>query len=144
MIVSILNADEVSRQWGAIAEQLKPACEYDPEGRVTLFSLYDDLMTGKCLCVVFTGEDKEGPLEGACVVTATDVVMGKYLFIKVLGGRFHDKRWIETAHNHLSQLAAVLGCDDGIMFTGRPGWVRRLKTLGYREIMVTMIKKLEK
>jgi len=144
MIIEVLTQAQCAQQWGAIGAHLKRACEYDVEQKVTLYSLYDELMEGRSMCVTFRTDDQERGLEGACVITATEIGLGKYLFIKVLGGKFNDSSWVKVVHDHLEQVASVLGCLDGIMFIGRPQWVRKLRALNYREVMVTMIKKLER
>jgi hypothetical protein len=133
-----------ARQWGGIAHHIRRACDYDPEKALNPDLLYDEVMSGRSMAVVFKESQDAEDLLGACVISATPIGVGKYLIVKVLGGRFSAPGWIEQAHDQMVSIARKLGCEDGVMFTGRPQWVRRMKRLGLKEVSVTLVKKLEK
>lgn len=137
MKTQILHVTELPAMWPSMTGFLQAACDYDPEGKVTIGGLYDDCLDGHSIAVVFW--DDSDVMVGASVVTASDAKIGRYLFVRVLGGDFGSDVWLDHAHAVFSGIARASGCSDGIMLCGRPGWIRKLKNWGFREVLVTMI-----
>ena len=137
----VLSKTDAARHWTAIGAYLMKAAEHDIEGRLTLGGLYGDVMRGSTLAILLRNE--AGEITGACAVTTTDIVSGRALFVRALGGEFgSDDTWLSAVVACLDQLAIDNACSDGVMFSGRPGWVKKLREHGYSVALVTMVKQI--
>lgn len=127
--VSLVPPGWIDRLWPQASLQLMDAVDQS-EGRFTLADLYSKLISGGWqLWVVFTDS---GQLVASITSSFVYYPQGKWLSGQFLGGERLEE-WRDIFCDTFDRWARDNGCKN-IEFTGRPGWARRLKPNGYREL----------
>ena len=125
MNVSIVPPDRISECWEEVAPLLKPAVDRSG-GRFLIEDVYHLLRNGKCqLWVIF----EEGVIVACCTTSFTEYPQKRMLTGQFLGGK-HLSYWATKLDHVLESWGRDNGCA-GIELTGRRGWVRVLKKLGW-------------
>ena len=136
--ITALTPQQAAEKWEFMVRWIIAACEKDIEGKISAGGLYDEVMSGHSLCIeiVFCGQPC-----GVAVVCSSNVKNGRCLFVQALGGVLMYK-WLDEFVSFLELTAKTVGCVDGILFVGRPGWKKQLVDLGFNTVLVTMHKGL--
>lgn len=127
--VSLIPPNLIDWVWDQAGPQLQMATDQS-DGRFNLRDVYDRLVTGDWhLWVVF---EESGKLVASITSSFTWYPQGKWLSGQFLGGDRLDE-WRDLFCDTFDRFAKDTECR-AIEFTGRPGWGRRLKSNGYREL----------
>ena len=119
-------------KWVEYKTLLHRACEHDIERKITVESLYDSIMTHKSFLIEINLGDH---LLGVAVCSRSS--KAKSLFIQACAGTEVDL-WLHDLVDYLDYMANGLGCTDGLLFCGRIGWQKKLNSLGFKSVLVTM------
>lgn len=127
--VSLIPPNLIDWVWAQAGPHLQMATDQS-EGRFVLRDVYDRLITGDWhLWVVY---EETGNLIASITSSFSWYPQGKWLSGQFLGGDRLDE-WRDLFCDTFDRFARDMGCK-AIEFTGRPGWGRRLKPNGYREL----------
>lgn len=125
MKVSIVPYDRVAECWDEVAPLLKPAVEQSL-GRFTLEDVYHLVVTQESHLWVVLDEDE---IIATCTTTFTQYPRKRMLTGQFLGGT-RLREWVKDLDEMLQRWGRDHGCA-GIELTGRRGWVRALRDIGW-------------
>lgn len=118
--------------WSQYAEYFEQAAMEHPEA-FDLEELRRDVASGKLMTIgIFDGVSM---VAGACVELC-ELREGKTLHVRYLAGD-HMEMWLTELHERLQEIARAYGCR-WLSLTGRRGWQKRLKVLGWGPVAIQM------
>lgn len=128
MKVVEIPRDGIKPLWPVIAPMLAPAIELSM-GRLTLKTVLDWLLDGRYLLWVAHTEDR---LPLAAFITREARYPGKSMLTIDLCGGNNLEGWLDEADRVFRAHSRQSGLS-GVELYGRPGWVRALRRLGWRQ-----------
>lgn len=136
--LAAIPRESVSVMWPLIEPGINEMMAHGV-GYVSKQQILDAAIAGDTLLFVLISDDSLTPL--ATIIC--HVVTGeKRIFeISMTWGR-EMNAWFDTAYDGLLKVALELKCDI-VAMTGRRGWVRQLRSRGFSEKCVTLIKELQ-
>lgn len=126
----------VPQVWPLCEGMIEKAVDY-ANGRVTTRGIYDRLLDRdlQLWCVI-----RDDEILAACITKVSRFPAVKSCCIMYAGGTELDS-WMSRILDTVETWAKELECDV-LEVNGRRGWVRKLKDQGFREISVTVEKRL--
>ena len=132
--VRALPPELANMLWPTYLDKIKEAMATHPsETHNSLVELRTDIRKGRAL-VLQMYEDDEVAAVG--VVEIVDQSDGKMLYIRYLAGDGMEY-WLDELHELLIEIAGNYGCQ-WLGLTGRLGWQRALKHLGFEPVAVEL------
>lgn len=129
--IRIVPTAVVFDAWPKARDHLMRAVEV-ADGRMTEVELYDRLAKNAQTLWLVLNDD------GDCVAAATTRVEQypehRYLRVETIGGSEFDN-WYHDLHDAFIVWAKAQNCE-GMELTGRSGWVRKLKSLGWEQSFI--------
>ena len=125
--ISAIPIPLLGQVWNQVAPLLQKVVD-ESHGDITLASTKNRLMRGEAWLLAVS----DGP-EIIAAITAEVLVVesGKrILMVPMVGGSRMDE-WLDLLHDQLKQIKQESLCDE-IRGAGRPGWVRALKSKGWK------------
>ena len=134
-LISAVPSMGVPDVWTRGCDQMiAKGLEYS-EGRFTVASILDDLLNDKRQLWVVVNEESE-EIVCAAITYVSKYPAREFLTVMVLGGT-QLKGWIADLVDTFKRFADDVGAD-GMEFTGRKGWIRALRKLGWEPKMTVM------
>ena len=100
--------------------------------------VYDNAVAGEQLLFVLVADDSLVPM--ATIICHVCIGERRVFEVSMTWGRDMNI-WFDTAYDGLLKVAIELKCEI-VAVTGRRGWIRQLRSRGFSEKMVTLIKEL--
>ena len=107
-------------------------------GILSKTDVMDQAIAGETLLFILVKDTELKPL--ATFVCYVAIGERKVFEVNMVWGKSMDE-WFDTACDGLLKVALELKCDM-VAITGRRGWVRQLRSRGFSEKLVTLIKEL--
>lgn len=127
MIVSLVPSEYIDREWPHVANYLNKAI-VSSGGRWDLNSVLKEVKSGDQHLFIVYDEEKE-ETKAAWTSKFISYPNSKSLQALFIGGSGYDE-WIEEVNEFMKSWAEDNGCNF-VEFTGRKGWERRLKNIGW-------------
>jgi hypothetical protein len=137
IFVSLVPVHEVQRVWPKI-RQYVVGVEEISHGRTNVTEIFSDIMEGKMLLWVIFEYNIEAANTEFMAFACTSIreyPKRRMLYIDYIGGD-HMEKWIGNLNETLSTFGASQECD-GLESTGRRGWERPLKNVGWTPVYTT-------
>ena len=133
--VKSIHFNSVAAVWHIVAPMLAEAVELS-EGRYDMRAVYDDLQSERSLLWVIYDETKV--VQAAFTARKAVYPRASFLTVEFLGGA-DMALWVEECDRVLTAYATDCGLD-GLELVGRKGWSRPLRSFGWRENAVMLVK----
>ncbi len=127
MIVSLVPSEYADREWPHVADFLSKAVKTSG-GRWDMDAVLAEVKAGQQHLFIVYDEDKE-ETKAAWTSKFIDYPSSKALQTLFIGGSGYDE-WIEEVNEFIKSWAEDNGCNF-VEFTGRKGWERKLKDIGW-------------
>lgn len=123
--------------WHTVSHMIQMAIEHS-NGEMDLGEVLDRLLKNEMILLTVSEEDN---IIAALTVEKRDFPSGKSILnITTAGGADLDL-WVDEIDKVTNELAKEHGCSE-IYIVGRPGWMRKLKNIGYERIHTVVSKKV--
>jgi hypothetical protein len=136
IILKMIPSDKIESVWAEAGNFIEQALKYC-DGETNLEYILADLVRGdRKLLTVCDGEE----MIAAVILSMSVFPRKKVCHISLVGG-IRMNEWCDQGLPTIEQLAREAGADT-VRIQGRKGWLRRLKTNGYKEIATVIGKDL--
>jgi len=130
--VQILDGNMVADNWAHFGPWIMSTMEYDLEP-IDAVQTMQNLRADKWICL---GASVDGAMSGIAICALSYLQSCVALEVKALAGDDFDK-WIEPMWSALKLTAHSHKCRR-IYLRGRMGWIRRIRSYGFKPVSVTM------